>query len=287
MSFAGGDKLFKLPKEIDPFLFKQILQDIESSTKYSYKNFKISGSSSQYFYGDSGSKKRSAAFEVIRRLQRKKLSNYKKLLDFYDVDAGLKTLNLLENMKRTNSNDESIDFQDEESFDGSYDDDECEDENTGELAGGTEDSDKKNSSSMAKLSINSRPPSHFIFQTPPRIKYSSSKTKKNRKKIITSPPGSVLSYFGDINSVTSASNQQFLEEYGIADIDPYIIQNGSRSHPFITFVNKKSSEKNGGMHGHDITFVQGIDHNNFLRDAYKICMQVSTISLNLKVVVLF
>eukprot|EP00957_Ditylum_brightwellii_P053336 4043110-Ditylum_brightwellii.AAC.1 len=71
-------------------------------------------------------------------------------------------------MKRANSNDESIDVQDEESFGNSYDNDEGEDENIDEVAHGTEDSDKKIPSSMAKLSINSRPPSHCILQTPPR-----------------------------------------------------------------------------------------------------------------------
>jgi hypothetical protein len=91
------------------------------------------------------------------------------------VDADLKTLNLLENMKRTNSNDESIDFQDEESFDGSYDDDECEDENTGELAGGTEDSDKKilrawqsYQSVQGHLLIASFKPLHVLSTAPPR-----------------------------------------------------------------------------------------------------------------------
>eukprot|EP00957_Ditylum_brightwellii_P100541 7663923-Ditylum_brightwellii.AAC.1 len=63
MPSAGGNKLFKLPTEIDPFLFMQILQDIETSKKYSYKHFKIPGSFSQYFYSESGSKKQSAAFE--------------------------------------------------------------------------------------------------------------------------------------------------------------------------------------------------------------------------------
>eukprot|EP00957_Ditylum_brightwellii_P092988 7079928-Ditylum_brightwellii.AAC.1 len=135
-------------------------------------------------------------------------------------------------MKGTNSNYESIGFQDEEYFvqngdDDSYDDDEGEDESTGEVACGTEDSDRKFSLGMAKLSINSRPTHRHILQSPSHSKYSSSKRKKNKKQIITSPPGSVLSSFGDINSVTSASNQHFLEEYGIVDIDPYIIQNGS------------------------------------------------------------
>eukprot|EP00957_Ditylum_brightwellii_P166213 12653525-Ditylum_brightwellii.AAC.1 len=32
---------------------------------------------------------------------------------------------------------------------------------------------------------------------------------------------------------------------------------------------------NGGLHGYDVTHVQGIDHNNFERDAYKICVDVS------------
>eukprot|EP00957_Ditylum_brightwellii_P002771 212975-Ditylum_brightwellii.AAC.1 len=128
---------------------------------------------------------------------------------------------------------------------------------------------------MAKLSINSRPPPHCILQSPPQSKYSSSKKKKNRKQIITSPPGSVLSSFCDTNCVTSANNQHFLKEYGIVDIDLYIIKNGSRSHPLITFVDTKCAEKNGVMHSRDITFVEGIDHKNFLRNAYKICMQVS------------
>eukprot|EP00957_Ditylum_brightwellii_P028397 2144222-Ditylum_brightwellii.AAC.1 len=69
-------------------------------------------------------------------------------------------------------------------------------------------------------------------------------------------PYSVLVYTDDDQSATIVRHQCFLEEYGIVDCEPYIVQNGSKFNLFITFVDIKHAEKIGGMHGCDITFVQ-------------------------------
>eukprot|EP00957_Ditylum_brightwellii_P017616 1327038-Ditylum_brightwellii.AAC.1 len=59
-------------------------------------------------------------------------------------------------------------------------------------------------------------------------------------------------------------------KYGVVDPEDIIFQKGTKASPFVTFVDAEFPERNGGIHGCNITYVSGINHNNFTYDAYKI-----------------
>eukprot|EP00957_Ditylum_brightwellii_P028417 2145728-Ditylum_brightwellii.AAC.1 len=65
-----------------------------------------------------------------------------------------------------------------------------------------------------------------------------------------------------------------LQDYGIDDPECFILQNGTKANPFVTFVDSTYPERNGEMCGCDITLVHCIEYNNYLRAAYKIFLEM-------------
>eukprot|EP00957_Ditylum_brightwellii_P152097 11580444-Ditylum_brightwellii.AAC.1 len=56
-------------------------------------------------------------------------------------------------------------------------------------------------------------------------------------------------------------------EYGIVNPEAFILQNGTKTNPFVTFVNTQHLERNDGMYGCDMTYIQGIEFKNHSRKA--------------------
>eukprot|EP00957_Ditylum_brightwellii_P120954 9225063-Ditylum_brightwellii.AAC.1 len=122
------------------------------------------------------------------------------------------------------------------------------------------------------MSLNVKPSPRTPHYTIPCA--SSRKKKKNRQFFASPLPASVAGSISDVNTERQTAVWDF-SQYGVYDPEQYILQNSSKSDPFITFVDDQYPERNGGLHGYDVTHVQDIDHNNFERDAYKICVEVS------------
>eukprot|EP00957_Ditylum_brightwellii_P004870 370928-Ditylum_brightwellii.AAC.1 len=81
---------------------------------------------------------------------------------------------------------------------------------------------------------------------------------------------------GDLYSVASSSvHRDIPQEYDVIDPESFVIQNGTKSDPFVTFVDCHHPERNSGMYGVDITLVHGIEFNGYSRDAFKIFLQAS------------
>eukprot|EP00957_Ditylum_brightwellii_P036852 2790542-Ditylum_brightwellii.AAC.1 len=90
------------------------------------------------------------------------------------------------------------------------------------------------------------------------------------KKMFESPPPVPISDFSSVAS--SISRCDILQDYGVSNPESFILQDGTKSNPIVTFVNSVFPERNGGMCGCGITLVQGIEYNSYSRDAYKICL---------------
>eukprot|EP00957_Ditylum_brightwellii_P190605 14509803-Ditylum_brightwellii.AAC.1 len=58
------------------------------------------------------------------------------------------------------------------------------------------------------------------------------------------------------NLIAFAYTTFFYKEYGIVNPEAFILQNGTKTNLFVTFVNTQHPERNGGMYECNITYVQ-------------------------------
>eukprot|EP00957_Ditylum_brightwellii_P023838 1798521-Ditylum_brightwellii.AAC.1 len=80
----------------------------------------------------------------------------------------------------------------------------------------------------------------------------------------------------DFQSIGSnGGTHDFLQEYVIINSESFVLQIGTKENPYVTLVDAIHPERNGGMYGYDITFVQDIEFNNYSRNAYKIHLETS------------
>eukprot|EP00957_Ditylum_brightwellii_P007860 594981-Ditylum_brightwellii.AAC.1 len=100
-------------------------------------------------------------------------------------------------------------------------------------------------------------PRHKSFITPQKHHMKSPANKKIASPLPSSDFHSVSSDglgHGDFHSGSSVSLfPDFIQDYGIDDPKSFILWNGTKAHPFTTFVDSSCPEKNGGMYGCDIT----------------------------------
>eukprot|EP00957_Ditylum_brightwellii_P107074 8169744-Ditylum_brightwellii.AAC.1 len=99
------------------------------------------------------------------------------------------------------------------------------------------------------------------------------------KKMFASPIprlNSSSQYNSDFQSIGSnGGTHDFLQEYGIVNLEYFVLQNGTKENLHVTLVNAIYPERNGGMYGCDITFMQDIEFNNYSRNAIKIHLETS------------
>ena len=257
-----SSKKFRLPVLIKDYRFKQLLQSIEQSDKSTYKDFVLSELTPQEldYFGESGSSLRRAFQQVLPRLKRKSPPSYLKLLKQYNIVPSSKTMSLVQdkNISHESDEDRSIDFSMNDPEDRINSDYENEEGNESvKLAGKFE-----------KLS--------FSKPSPVRQRYTP--TRKKKYLIPPTPPRSVsglTDYTATSSQLNVANFNEFIATYGIEDPEYLIIQCGTKSNPYITFVDTKFPERNGGMFGVEINFVSDIQHANFKRQGYKIRLNVT------------
>eukprot|EP00957_Ditylum_brightwellii_P069914 5309327-Ditylum_brightwellii.AAC.1 len=107
---------------------------------------------------------------------------------------------------------------------------------------------------MAQMSLQTKPsPKPARRSVPPTPPHSTPK-RHGRKKTFYSPQAYSISVStGDINSLTPNGMTDFIVKYGIIDPEVFLTQDGTKSNPYITFVDKDYPECNGCFHGCDIT----------------------------------
>eukprot|EP00957_Ditylum_brightwellii_P148259 11287992-Ditylum_brightwellii.AAC.1 len=115
---------------------------------------------------------------------------------------------------------------------------------------------------MGRLSLEPKPPPRPAnYGTPKKLKLKSPSLKKRTTSPMTmhcSTPKSP----SDLYSVSiSAVHRDILQEYDMIDPESYVLQNRTKSNPFVTFVDCHHPERNGEMYGVDVTLVHGIKFN--------------------------
>eukprot|EP00957_Ditylum_brightwellii_P158888 12093593-Ditylum_brightwellii.AAC.1 len=95
---------FKIPDNISPIFFKQLLQDIEQSN-WPYKKFTLSKALTVHLYGEKGSPQRKSFIEIVHLLKKRTPSSYKNNFDTYRVPPGIHILNLLSTINNTGDDD--------------------------------------------------------------------------------------------------------------------------------------------------------------------------------------
>eukprot|EP00957_Ditylum_brightwellii_P077752 5908382-Ditylum_brightwellii.AAC.1 len=98
------DVPIKLPINVDPIFFKQLLQDIEGPGVV-YKEFTLKRFASIELYGSKGSSECRSFIDIVNKLKRREPSSYKKILDHYNITSGNSLLNLLSTMGRESDED--------------------------------------------------------------------------------------------------------------------------------------------------------------------------------------
>lgn len=249
---------FSIPNTILKFHFKQLLQDIESSETSDYTNFVLSDAPLIDYYGEIGSNSRKDFRQLISRLKRRPPSKYLSILKQADVTPSAKTYSLVQLEFAAQHKDTMAGKLDNDSVDFSFDDgednvpsdyeEEEEEHESMKLASNFENL------SLKKKASPRRPFSH----------YTPTKTPIKKKFVLPTPPRSIST------SVDYSSKQPIVTKYGIVENDFFFVQDGTKIYPYITLVDTKFPERNGGMFGFDISFVSDIQHNNFKRQAFKI-----------------
>ena len=248
---------FSIPDTIHKSYFKQLLQDIESSPTSDYTNFVLSDAPNIDIYGEIASNSRKSYRQLISRLKRRPPSKYLAILKQIGVTPSAKTYSLVQlefaaqkDIMAGKLDNDSVDFSFDDGEDNVPSDYEEEEE---------EHESMKLASNFENLSLKKKasPMRSFSHYTP-------TKTPIKKKIGIPTPPRSISSM------VDYSSKQPISTKYGFVDHDFLFIQDGTKSYPYITLVNTKFPERNGGMFGFDISFVSDIQHNNFKRQAFKI-----------------
>ena len=130
---------------------------------------------------------------------------------------------------------------------------------------------------LDKLSLKTKPSpmcSHIscnaLTKTPTRTPI------KKKYSIPPTPPhslsGSVQDYSPSLGSIDYNDACQI---YGITDPEPLLFQNGTKSNPYITFVNTYYPERNRGMFGFEVSYMGDIQFKKFKCQAFKIRAIVS------------
>eukprot|EP00957_Ditylum_brightwellii_P182048 13869265-Ditylum_brightwellii.AAC.1 len=210
------DVPIKLPINSDPIFFNQLLQDIEGSS-ISYKEFTLKRSASINLYGSKGSSEHRSFIDIANQLKRRESSSYKKILDYYNVTPDNSFLNLLSTW---------VENQTKTLF---FDDDEKEQHKL-DSNSDKEDKDSEDVFPMRKYCAN---PKKNLFKSPPY------------KKMFGSPLPAPISDFHSVASGISSHN--ILQDYGVSNRKSFILQDGTKSNPNVTFVNSEFPERNGGM----------------------------------------
>ena len=265
MSSKKNFARFLITDPVQEHHFKQLLQDIEDS-ETTYQKFVLSQLPQHHlqFYGSAGSKVRREIQQTLSRLKKRAPKKYLIILAQAGVTPSQKTIELGEEypLKMSNESDEdkSIAFslnEFEDKITSDYEDDE--ESESGKLV-------KK----VEKLSI-TKP-------SPARSRYTTTPTRKKKYPVPPTPPRSLpglTDYISTSSQQHFANLDDFYTTYGIVDVEHLIIQWGTKTNPYITFVDTKFPERNGGMFGFQVNFVSAIQHENFRREGYKIRVNVS------------
>ena len=251
---------FSIPDIIKPYQFKQLLQDIESSKVSTYQTFVLSEVPDIEAYGEPGSLLRKQFYQLIVRLRRRPISKYLDILEQFHINPSTKTLSLL-----SENNKKMTDKLDSDSI--AYSLEEVDDENN-DISDYEEADleDAKLARKLEKVSLKTKPSPRRTF-----THFSPTKTPVKTRQIPPTPPRSFTSSVGyPSTQVSSSYFNDFTTSYGIIDHEALILQDGTKENPYITFVDSRFPERNGGMFGYEVTFVSDIQFNNFKRQAYKI-----------------
>ena len=103
-------------------------------------------------------------------------------------------------------------------------------------------------------------------------RYTPNRTPINKKILVPeTPPRSLSGSVDYLSSQGSTSNfEELTAVYGISEHQTLFVQNGTKSNPYITFVDTNFPERNGGMFGFEVSFVNDIQYQNYKRKGYKI-----------------
>ena len=251
---------FLLPNTVQPYQFKQLLQEIEQSNTSTYKTFVLSNIPSPdiNFYGKRGSQSRKDIHQILVRLKRRSISKYLAILEKTGVTPSTTTYLLKQN------NNNMAAKLDEDSVDFSLDDDE------GNITSDYEEEENETMKVTKKLeTMNLKAKASPVRDF---SRYSVTKTPIRKKFALPPTPPRSLSGLVDYSSVQASigNYNEFAALYGIVDPELLVVQYGTKSNPYITFVDAKFPERYGGMYGFEVSFVSDIQHNNFKRQGYKI-----------------
>lgn len=251
---------FTIPDIITPFQFKQLLQDIEASKESTYQTFVLSEVPDIEAYGEPGSLLRKQFYQLIVRLRRRPISKYLHILKQFHIDPSRKTVLLSENNKKMTEkfDSDSIAYSLEEADDENNDISDYEEANL---------EDAKLARKMEKVSLKTKPSPRRTF-----THFSPTKIPVKTRQIPPTPPRSCTTSSVGYPSTQASSIylNDFTAYYGIVDHEALILQDGTKENPYITFVDSRFPERNGGMFGYEVTFVSDIQFNSFKRQAYKI-----------------